>query len=330
MQKIIVTRNEAGQRADKFLNKYLSNASKGFLYKMMRKKNITLNKKKMTGQEKLVQGDEIVFFFSDETMEKFRGRPEKCNLSRQNFRINQKLDILYEDNDVVFINKPCGMLSQKAKESDISLVEYLISYLLDTKALTEEELVSFHPSVCNRLDRNTSGIVLAGKSLPGLQELSRLLKERTIRKYYRTIVVGKITEKQYLKGFLKKEHRTNQVIVSEIADDDNVPIETSYIPVAWNDMYTLLEVHLITGRTHQIRAHLASTGHPVIGDRKYGNTKVNSFFQKKFGLCHQLLHSYRVEFPQKEISLENLRGKVVTAKEPELFQEIEKNCFEER
>ncbi|OUP65832.1 RNA pseudouridine synthase [Drancourtella sp. An177] len=327
MQKITISKNEAGQRADKFLSKYFSEAPKSFLYKMMRKKNITRNKKKMTGQEKLSEGDEIFLFLSDETIEKFRGRKEAERIAKETGNISGKLDILYEDEDVVFVNKPCGMLSQKAHPSDVSLVEHLIRYLMDKKVVTEESLLSFRPSVCNRLDRNTSGIVLAGKSLQGLQELSRLLKERTMKKYYRTIVFGKISQPKYLKGFLKKDEKTNLVTVTSMQTEGSVPIETEYVPVQISESYTLLEVHLITGRTHQIRAHLASVGHPIVGDTKYGDRKINSQFRKDFGLSGQLLHAYRVEFPNEGIRLSNLSGKTVKAKPPRLFEQIEKALF---
>lgn len=151
MRSIMVNKNEAGQRLDKLLAKYLNLAGKGFLYKMMRKKNIVLNGKKCDGSEKLAEGDEIKLFLADETIEKF------SEVKVQKVK-KTKLHIIYEDDHVVLINKPSGMLSQKAKEQDESLVEYLIDHLLDSGKLTKEDLRSFRPSVCNRLDRNTSGL----------------------------------------------------------------------------------------------------------------------------------------------------------------------------
>ena len=168
MKSVIVNSNEAGQRLDKLLGKYLNLAGKGFLYKMMRKKNITLNGKKCDGSEKLSEGDEIRLFLSDETIEKFsQVRVQKVRKT--------KLDLVYEDSHILLINKPSGMLSQKAKDTDESLVEYVIAYLMETGQLTVEQLRSFHPSVCNRLDRNTSGLVAAGKSLVCSFKLSRIL-----------------------------------------------------------------------------------------------------------------------------------------------------------
>lgn len=315
MQEIKVTKNEAGQRLDKLLAKYLNEAPKSFFYKMMRKKNIVLNGKKATGNEKLEEGDIVKLFLADETIQKF------SSVKIQRTKTN--LSVIYEDEDVVLINKPVGMLSQKAKESDVSLVEHLISYLLAAGELTEESLKSFRPSICNRLDRNTSGIVVAGKSLPGLQKMGELFKERTIHKYYRCLVQGVIREDQYLKGWLKKDEKTNKVQVSDRpSDSSDQPIETEYHPLWTEQGVTLLEVRLITGKTHQIRAHLASEGHPLIGDYKYGDRKLNDSYQKKYGLKSQLLHAYRLEFPTLEGACDQLSEKVFTADVPSLFAKI--------
>lgn len=327
MQKITVSKNEAGQRADKLLGKILAEAPKSFLYKMMRKKNITLNKKKMTGQERLIQGDEIYLFLSDDTIAKFSGKRTLPDAGRK--RRAGTLPVLYEDEDVLFINKPCGMLSQKAKPDDFSLTEYLTEYLLETGSLTAGELKSFRPGICNRLDRNTSGIVAAGKSLRGLQELSRMLRERTMKKFYRTIVCGQVTTASYISGYLKKDEKTNRVEIKEEEFPGSVPIETEYFPLLTGKEMTLLEVHLITGRSHQIRAHLASQGHPVAGDCKYGRRSVNERLKKEFGLTHQLLHAYRMEFPEQATGLSSLSGVTVTAPVPELFRKIQKVYVEE-
>lgn len=314
MQEIIVTANEAGQRFDKLLAKYLNEAPKSFLYKMLRKKNIVLNGKKATGNEKLEVGDQIKLFLSDETIEKF---------SKVNFqRTNQILDIVYEDEHVLMINKPTGMLSQKAEAKDESLVEHIITYMLNSKQLTEAQLHKFKPSVCNRLDRNTSGLVVAGKSLVGLQKMGELFKNRTMKKYYRCLVVGEIMDKKYIKGFLKKDETLNKVVISKTEQKDSQPIETEYVPIWSNGKYTLLEVHLITGRTHQIRAHLASQNHPIIGDYKYGNRKVNDIYKKKYGLESQLLHAFRLEMPELSEPFENISKKQFIAPIPELFEKI--------
>lgn len=314
MKEIIIAENEAGQRLDKFLAKYLNEAPKSFFYKMLRKKNIVLNGKKATGNEKLNVGDSVKLFLADETIEKFS--------SNQIQKASAELDIIYEDQHMMLINKPAGMLSQKAEQKDESLVEYLITYLLDSGSITKDELRTFHPSVCNRLDRNTSGIVAAGKSLAGLQTLSELFKDRTLKKYYRCLVKGEVRESQHIKGYLYKDEKTNKVTVLSKAKKDSLPIETEYRPVSVYDDCTLLEVHLITGRTHQIRAHLASAGHPIIGDYKYGNKRINDIYKKEFGLESQLLHAYRLEFPKLDGVLSNVSEKVFIAEVSSLFEHI--------
>ena len=319
MQELHVTANEAGQRLDKLLAKFLNQAPKSFLYKMMRKKNIVLNGKKCTGNEKLKQGDSIKLFFSDETIEKFSAgtyvtpKKEKINM----------LPIIYEDEQVLLMNKPVGVLSQKAKDSDVSAVEILINYLIETNQLSKEQFRTFHPSICNRLDRNTSGILVAGKTLPALQEMNRFFKERTIAKYYRCLVKGRaIKNEDYIKGYLVKDQKTNKVSITKKKTEEGVPIETEYCVIQSNDEVSLLEVHLITGKTHQIRAHLASIGHPIIGDYKYGDKQINEMYRQEYGLKSQLLHAYRLEMPSSDGSLAYLNDKKFVAELPDKFIKI--------
>ena len=315
MKEFQITENESGQRFDKHLAKLLRNAPKSFFYKMLRKKNITLNGKKATGNEKLNTGDQIKLFLSDETFSKF-------SQQKQTARAVTNLDIIYEDSDILLINKPAGMLSQPADDKTPSLVEYLTGYLLDTGAVTEESLHTFRPSVCNRLDRNTSGLVAAGKSLTGLQELSSLFHDRSLHKFYHCLVNGVIKNEKYIKGYLHKDEKCNKVTVQEFGTPEALPIETRYRPLGNNGKVTLLEVELITGRTHQIRAHLAGTGHPLIGDYKYGLRPLNDEYRKKYGLKAQLLHAYRLEIPSIEGRLSYLAGREFTAPLPGLFQNI--------
>ena len=157
MKEIIISQNEAGQRLDKFLKKYLAKAPGSFLYKMLRKKNIVLNGKKATGNEKLGVGDSVKLFLADDTIGKFAGLVP----IKEEYQVSVNLDIIHEDANVLFINKPAGMLSQKAAKDDVSMVEHVIAYLLAEGSITQEELRTFRPSICNRLDRNTSGLIVA-------------------------------------------------------------------------------------------------------------------------------------------------------------------------
>ena len=320
MREIVIEKNEAGQRLDKFLAKYMNEASKSFFYKMMRKKNITLNGKKCEGNEKLAEGDVVKLFLAEDTIEKF------SSVQVQEVK-KVDLDILYEDDEIILVNKPAGMLSQKAKETDESLVEYLIDYLLGSGKLTESGLRAFRPSVCNRLDRNTSGIVAAGKSLAGLQMLSGVFKDRSIHKYYQCLVSGEIRDVKTVDGWLLKDEKKNQVrILTDVeakrfggrgGDEEPKRIQTKYEPIATDGRFTLLKVTLLTGRSHQIRAHLASLGHPIVGDSKYGGvSKVNPSGRT---VKYQLLHSYRLEFPKLAEPFAYLSGRVFEAPMPGYF-----------
>ena len=323
MREIVIEKNEAGQRLDKFLAKYMNEASKSFFYKMMRKKNITLNGKKCEGNEKLAEGDVVKLFLAEDTIEKF------SSVQVQEVK-KVDLDILYEDDEIILVNKPAGMLSQKARETDESLVEYLIDYLLESGKLTENGLRAFRPSVCNRLDRNTSGIVAAGKSLAGLQMLSGVFKDRSIHKYYQCLVSGEIRDVKTVDGWLLKDEKKNQVrILTEAeakrfggrgGDEEPKRIRTKYEPIATDGRFTLLRVTLLTGRSHQIRAHLASLGHPIVGDSKYGGvSKVNPSGRT---VKYQLLHSYRLEFPKLAEPFAYLSGKVFEAPMPGYFASV--------
>jgi 23S rRNA pseudouridine955/2504/2580 synthase len=324
---IVAGQNEAGQRLDKLLAKILNNAPKSFIYKMLRKKNIVLNGKKADGSERVALNDEIKLFLSEETIAKFT---KETNLLADTTAVEKALDIIYEDSHIVVINKPLGLLSQKADKNDISMVEYLISYLLSTKYMDEQQLQSFKPGICNRLDRNTSGLLIAGKSLLGLQEMSRILKERELDKYYLSIIKGKLDSKKRIEGYLIKDKERNRVHVYPKEREGAEYICTEYEPLQYSQdgQYTMLQVKLVTGRSHQIRAHLASIGHPIIGDFKYGDPKINHNMKKSFGLSHQLLHSHRLVFPNLEGEFSYLSGKEFTAQVPDLFNSIEKELFD--
>ena len=325
MRELTIQKNDSGQRLDKYLKKLLPNASSGFLYKMLRKKNITLNNRKADGKETLTQGDIVKVFFADDTFEKFSKDNDSLQAEYEMLRgLPMKgLKVIYEDEDILGLDKPANMLSQKADMQDLSANEYMLGYLIREGALTLEDMQTFRPSVCNRLDRNTTGILLAGKSLQGLQQLSSSLKSRDVHKYYHAVVAGEVKEEAHLKGYLQKDEKNNQVQIFSKADWEQLPqrerpadarwIETAYRPLKFNGEVTLLEIHLITGRSHQIRAHLASVGHPVVGDQKYGNAALNCKFRTTAHIHHQLLHACRVEFED---------GRIIKADDPQEFIRI--------
>lgn len=319
MKEFIVKENEQ-QRLIKLLGKILSNANNGFLYKMLRKKNIVLNDKKATGNESLKTGDSIKIYFSDETFEKLSGnrKTDEALISINNKTKKDNAfvldnNIIYENKDVILINKPAGILSQKADKSDTSVVEYLTEYMLSKEQITRNELVTFKPAICNRLDRNTSGIILAGKSLLGLRLLNDIVAKRQIDKYYLTVVKGELTRKIESDAFLYKDEKNNKVrVFNSLAEAKKVVdnekklqnIKTIINPLDRTLEFTLLEIKLITGKTHQIRATMEHLGFPVYGDEKYGKaSKVNESgkgsYTDKFGKNHssyQMLHAYKVVF----------------------------------
>lgn len=316
MREIEIKPNDAGQRFDKYLKKLLCNASGSFIYKMLRKKNIVLNGKKADGSEKLKSGDFVKLFLSDETYLKFTVNSEVVQKEYEALRKLpvKDLQVVLEEDDILVINKPAGLLSQKANPNDVSANEWILAYLIQTGKLSFEDFMTFRPSICNRLDRNTSGLLIAGKSLKGLQEMAKVLQERTVKKYYRCIVAGEWKETTYLKGYLTKDEASNRVTITDTKiSDESKEIETEYRPVTNWKGYTELEVHLITGRSHQIRAHLASVGCPIIGDTKYGDTSVNRYFRDQQKLRFQLLHAYRMELED---------GRVLIAEVPAKFKEV--------
>ncbi|MDE7017798.1 MAG: RluA family pseudouridine synthase [Lachnospiraceae bacterium] len=324
MYQKTITEREAGQRFDKYLHKLLPEAGNGFLYKMLRKKNIVLNGKKAEGSEKISPGDVVTVYFQDETLQKFMG---KTDMGSKDV-CQDAISVLYENSHVLLADKPAGILTQKAAKEDLSFNECLIAYLLGRQAITPEELRTFKPSACNRLDRNTSGIVLCAKTVQGAQMLSDLLKTRSLHKFYRLYVKGTIAEEKTIEGYLYKDEKHNTVTIDRDAGRPKASyICTRYLPIRQEADKTLLEVELITGKSHQIRAHLSSIGHPLLGDYKYGDRAWNEKYRQKYDVNHQLLHAYRVVFPPMEGIWADLSERAFMAPMPEIFGQVADDGF---
>ena len=320
MRQFTVTEREAGQRLDKYLHKLLPAAPSSFFYKMLRKKNITLNGKKAEGKEKLGAGDLLTLYLSDDTLNTF-GR-EVSSQYEDAYKKLKGIQAVYENTHILIMNKPAGILSQKAATEDLSLNEWMIGYLMAKGEWAPDSSAAFKPSVCNRLDRNTSGLVLGAKSITGSQMISLLLKERRIRKFYRMIVKGHVTHEEVLEGYLVKDEDSNTVHLADKQTKDASYSKTRYYPLKQFPDRTLVEAELITGKTHQIRIHLAESGHPLLGDYKYGDKSFNEKYKRLHHIHSQLLYACRLEFPEMEAPFEELSKKVIEVPAPKEFSVI--------
>ena len=272
---------DAGGRLDKYLLKFLKDAPTSFIYKMLRKKNIVLNGKKAAGNELLKENDEVKLFLADETIVKFGGKVTLSQTADREYvataedsvesgsddslydflkSLKWEFDepkVIYEDRDIIIINKPVNVLSQIAKTGDASMNEWLINYLINSESLTAEDMLTVKPAVVNRLDRNTSGIILAGKTLTGLRFLSDIIKARTLKKYYLTIVKGEVLKNFTAEAYLLKNDNHNTVKIYKDKVEGADYIRTAYEVLQVKSGHSLLKVELITGKSHQIRAHLS-------------------------------------------------------------------------
>ncbi|MBQ7677439.1 MAG: RluA family pseudouridine synthase [Lachnospiraceae bacterium] len=334
MTVITIDEDYAGIRFDKYLRKHFPGASSGFLYKMLRKKNIVLNGKKATGSETLKNADEIKVFFSEETYQKMRQSDDGASNFLRLAAIRTVPDIIFEDENILLLNKPAGILSQKAKPEDISLNETALSYLIHKGELSEEQMRSFRPSVMNRLDRNTSGITAFAKTYEGARYLADGLKSHSIKKEYAALVIGECGLSGQLHGYIKKDPASNLSKIVDASEGGAKAVAMEIMGSVRYDGYTLLSIELLSGRSHQIRAWLSALGYPIAGDVKYGkaenaagrrgkqgngrsykqgNAQLKGTNVRGIPVTRQLLHARRLCFPD---------GRVFTADYPDDFARV--------
>ncbi len=317
--KIEIGTNEAGQRLDKFLRKYLKDVPLSAIFKALRKGDIRVNGVKKKENYTLEMGDAIEIRYIQSKREKKENSFIKVNASG--------LRIAYEDANIVVVEKWPGVLVHPDQKGSVpSLTDYVLSYLNGKGDYIPEKEVTFTPASCNRLDRNTSGVVVFGKNFEALRGMNEMIREGQVKKYYNTLVKGKIRDGIYT-GYISKDENENisTVYREEMPNTKKIAMEVKTIQT--NGAYSFLEIDLITGRSHQIRAHLSHLGNPIIGDFKYGDKKLNSFFDNKFGLNYQYLYAYKLIIKGGEGKLEYLKNKVITEALPPMFKKIKKDVF---
>lgn len=287
MKTFIISENDANQRLDKFLQKAVPLLPKSLLYKSLRTKRIKLNGKRAEISTRLSPGDVVSLYLNDEFF-----TPDK---SAYDFlSAPSQLSILYEDGNILLLNKPAGLCVHEDNDhSPDTLIRRIQHYLYEKGEFSPEKENSFTPSLCNRIDRNTSGIVIAAKNAESLRILNERIKARELKKFYLCVVSGILSPKEAtLKAFLLRRPNESLVHVFDSPKSGARTILTKYKVLSYSKENTLAEVELLTGRTHQIRAHFAHICHPLLGDGKYGDNAVN----RKYGQKYQLLCSYKLTF----------------------------------
>ena len=300
MQKFLIGESESGQTLEKYIRKVLKDAPLSFIYKLFRKKDVKVNGHWQKEKYVLSANEEVTIYISDEQLEEFKKKSKTLS-------INKVSDyIVYEDDNILILNKPRGLLVQKDSSNEVALDEMVISYLVEKGEYDPNKDLGYTPAPAHRLDRNTAGLIIFGKNIQTLRYLSSVIQDKSlVQKKYLTLVKGRVDKDGEINSPLMKNTKTGMVFVSS----DGKDALTKYKVVEYIGDYTLLEVELLTGRTHQIRVHLSSIAHPVIGDSKYGDYALNKEIEDKYGFKNQFLVAYLLKFGKLESPLENLNHK---------------------
>ena len=300
MQRFVVNESESGQTLEKYVRKVLKEAPLSFIYKLFRKKDVKVNGHWEKEKYVISKGEEISIYITNEQLEEFKRNVVSTN------NANISSWIVYEDKNIIIINKPRGVLVQKDESNSLALDDMVISYLSSKGEYDPNKDLGYKPAPSHRLDRNTAGLVIFGKNILTLRYLSKIMQDKNlITKKYLTLVKGKVDKGGVITSSLSKNSSNGRVFI----DSNGKEAITKYEVKQVLDGYTLLEVTLLTGRTHQIRVHLASISHPVIGDKKYGDYALNKEIEEKYGFKNQFLVSYYLEFNNLEEPLKYLSHK---------------------
>lgn len=288
MKQVTVNKNASGQRIDRFLTKTYPSLSQGYICKMIRKKEIKVNGKRTEANYKLIENDLITLYIKDELFE--TKKPSDDDF----LTATGKVSVIYEDENILLVDKEPGLVVHEDNDNSTdTLINRIKHYLYEKGEYRPEDELCFAPSLCNRIDRNTGGIVIAAKNAESLRILNQKVRDRELTKLYLCAVSGTPKKREeLLTAYLYKNEKENRVIISDKKTPENRTIKTKYRVLETVDGDSLLEVDLITGRTHQIRAHMAYIGHPLLGDGKYGVNKIN----KEKGYKYQALYSYKLIF----------------------------------
>jgi len=307
-----ITSKDANQRADKYLKKYLNEAPLSFIYKLFRKKDVKINKHWIKENYILQEGDELAIYISDQQLEEFN-KPKEIK------KVNLNHPIIYEDENILIIDKPRGLLVHgDENEKVVTLANEVINYLYFKGEYNPNDK-GFTPAPAHRLDRNTSGLVVFAKNLISLQELEELFKNKdNISKEYLALVKGKVDHKLEIDSSLLKDEKTGTVRISKYGKSALTFVEK----VKFYGDFTLVNIKILTGRTHQIRVHLASVDHPVVGDSKYGDFKINKEFKDLYGFENQFLHAYKLSFKKIDGHLAYLSNKSFESVLPDYEQKL--------
>lgn len=318
MKEFLISKKEENQRIDKYVRKILNDAPLSFIYKVFRKKDVKANGHWVDISYVLKENDSIRIYITDEQLNEF---------SKPKILVNSKLlaKVIFEDDNVLVLNKPKGILVHGDEtEKRVTLANQVLNYL-NQKGEYDPTCKGFIPSPAHRLDRNTSGVVIFGKNLPALQVLEKLFKEKSgIEKHYLGLVSGIVESDGEINAPLLKDPNSGLVKVSSLRSGAKDAL-TRYCVVETMRDYSLLDIQIFTGRTHQIRVHMAYIHHPIVGDGKYGDFKVNRLFKEKYKLDSQVLHASEVTFKKIPVPLDYLNGKSFKAEMPKDLDEIIKD-----
>ncbi len=309
--------NDAGQSVAKYVKKLMRDVPLSAIHKAFRKGDIRLNGNRAKETDRLTEGDslDIKYLESRKAVEK-----------QQFMDVPVDFKVVFEDKNILMIEKWPGVLVHPDGSENPSLTDHVLSYLAEKGDWKPDEETQYSPSPVNRLDRNTSGIVIFGKNAEATRSLNAIIKDGGLRKDYVAIVKGRIPD-GLKEGYIHKDADRNvSKIYSEPGEGRQV-IRMETRTIESNGLYSYLELNLITGRSHQLRAHLAHMGNPIIGDRKYGDRTVNEWFDNKYTLKFQFLYAYKVTFTQTDDFLSYLQNKVITVKLPPLFRHIKTDVF---